>query len=93
MLPFSPSKGRKPSLKLLSRAGLIVAVLGTKACWLGFDRYPEGDVCQASRDAGIDPKTAHDPVLRGCDAGQVRRDASAEPSDSSAGSAGMAGSE
>jgi hypothetical protein len=81
------------------RALLLVALLGTQACLLSFDHYPEADVCQVNRDAGIDPKTAPDPVLRGCDAGLATSEESGDngdngdSGDSLAGASGMGGRE
>ena len=45
------------------------ALLCLKGCVLSFDDYPAADLCAASRDAGIQPGTAPDPALRGCEAG------------------------
>ncbi|HEY3254904.1 MAG TPA: hypothetical protein VGJ91_13180 [Polyangiaceae bacterium] len=47
----------------------VCALLCLKGCVLPFDDYPEGDLCAASKDAGIDANTAPDPALRGCVAG------------------------
>ena len=82
---------RRQNLKLGSRALLLVAVLGTKACLLSFDRYPAADLCQAARDAGVDPKEAPDPVLRGCDAGPVTSQDKQDSQDSLAGASGTGG--
>ena len=57
---------RAKTLKWFSGA---CAVLCLKGCALSFEDYPEADLCAAAKDAGIDPVTAPDPALRGCDAG------------------------
>jgi hypothetical protein len=82
---------RRQNHKLWSRALLLVGVLGTKACLLSFDRYPEADPCLAARDAGVDPKNAPDPVLRGCEAGPVTSEGNQDSQDSLAGASGMGG--
>ena len=60
---------RDKYLKWLSGVCLACGLLCSKGCVLSFDDYPEGDLCAASKDAGITPSTAPDPALRGCDAG------------------------
>ncbi|MEI9947451.1 MAG: hypothetical protein WDO74_00310 [Pseudomonadota bacterium] len=62
-------------------------MLALKGCALSFEDYPEGDLCAAGIDAGIDPSTAPDPALRGCDAGPDDNEDAGEV----AGAAGMDG--
>jgi len=72
-----------------------LSVLGTQACVLSFDDYPEGDVCGRALDAGILASTAPDPVLRGCDAGtskMAKPDRDPDASQGPDGSSGMGGS-
>ncbi|MEI9935854.1 MAG: hypothetical protein WDO69_01390 [Pseudomonadota bacterium] len=60
---------RGKALKWLCGLGVTGAFLCLKGCMLSFDDYPAADLCAASNDAGIDPSTAPDPALRGCEAG------------------------
>jgi hypothetical protein len=79
---------RSRAPRALSSACLLAALLGVKACALPFNDYPAGDLCAASKDAGIEPRTAPDPALRGCDAGTP---AKTESNQELAGAAGTDG--
>jgi hypothetical protein len=74
-------------LKCFLVSGFAACVLAASGCFLSFDHYAEGDVCDAGRDAGVRLSSAPDPVLRGCDAGPEP-----EP-ETSSGAAGTAGAE
>lgn len=74
--------------KWLSGVCCVCALGCMKGCVLSFHDYPEADLCAASRDAGIQPSTAPDPALRGCEAGAP---APLDPNAEQAGAAGMGG--
>ncbi|MET0791010.1 MAG: hypothetical protein ABW061_05770, partial [Polyangiaceae bacterium] len=60
---------RQGAFKWVLAGSVALCLLGAQSCLIPFDDYPEGDVCDAGRDAGVRLSTAPDPVLRGCDAG------------------------
>jgi len=83
---------RGKALKWLSGVAGACALLCVKGCALSFEDYPEADLCAASSDAGIQPSTAPDPALRGCDAGAVAtKDSQDDSNQELAGAAGMGG--
>ena len=83
-------QAQRGSFKWLLACALVPCLLAASSCLVSFNHYAEGDVCAAGRDAGVQLKSAPDPVLRGCDAGpEPEPESDAEPeADSNGGAAG-----
>lgn len=81
-------EARRGSFKWLLSFGVALGVLGASGCLVSFNHYPEGDVCDAGRDAGVELSLAPDPVLRGCDAGPEPEPMPEPDSDANGGAAG-----
>ena len=85
---------RRSGLNRCSCLSFALCLLGATGCALTFRDYPEGDVCEAALDAGLDLPTANDPVLRGCDAAVPPSNQQRTQADlGMAGSAGTTGAE